>query len=440
MMDTIKKKLYLIFSSKTLRSLSVLPFILLLSACHEIIDPSGSDANYSSQANCWQTKIAHSVTKMVDSLYSTGTAEATKAGAAVILVGFAVWMAFKLLKVLASFKEENVGEVWNEIFQKLFVCAFCAYFVTAGDKVAEAMNTFVIPLYQQILDLGIQMLSLRNDSLGEIELGAFGKINFAHGVVSCPAVQVKVGALQDSVQPLSDCMICNINTRLNTGIKIGIGLITIPGFGPTLVGLLMMLLFTAAKFCFVLYVVDSLFRVNFAAFFLPLLIAGVPFSYTRKWSKHGLLMFLNSAGCMLFIGLLIGMAVGSLETIFYNLSKAGDLDPKEAEGVASTMLLSMVLISLLLINIPAQGVKLANTFIGGGQGMVFAQKVSKFIINSIKKVGAAALSFVTQGITRGITDTAEKYEATMEVVHDLKQKSQSISRSLNSLAGYNDDD
>jgi hypothetical protein len=292
-----------------------------------------------------------------------------------------------------------------------------------------------------MLGLGVSMLSALKSTLKSIDLSPFGTVNFAHGAVTCPSgANASAGGLQGAVQPLSDCMICNINARLNGGIKIGIGLISTLSAGPIIVGLVMIVLFTLAKFGFVLYVVDSLFRVNFAAFLLPLLIAGVPFNYTRKWSKHGLLMFLNSAGCMLFIGLLIGIAVGALENIYGDLVGQNALDPKEVEGVAGTMLLTMVLISLLVFNIPGQGVVLSDKFVGGGGGLVFAKKVSKFIINSVKAAGAAILAGVTGGASSGVSATAEKFETSMEVLHNMKQKAHSVSRSLNSVAGRNDDD
>lgn len=440
-MSIIRNKLYYLLSSKKFRSLAILFMVIFLTGCEDIIEPEGQAGNYNSQANCWQTKITHAVTKVVDSLYHKGVGQAMDSGANVVLVGFAVWLGFKLLKVLASFKEESVGEVWNEIFQKLFVCAFCAYFLGAGGEVGEAMSLFVIPIYSEMLNLGIDLLSNLKNSMKSIDLSPFGTVNFAHGVVTCPAGSgVSAGGLQSTVQPLSDCMICNINARLNGGIKVGIGLISTLSAGPIIVGLVMIVLFTLAKFGFVLYVVDSLFRLNFAAFLLPLLIAGVPFSYTRKWSKHGLLMFLNSAGCMLFIGLLIGIAVGALENIYSDLVGEDAFDPKKVEGVAGSMLLSMVLISLLVFNIPGQGVSLSDKFVGGGGGLVFAKKVSKFIINSVKAAGAAVLAGITGGASAGVSATAQKFETSMEVMHNMKQKIHSASRSLNSVAGRNDDD
>lgn len=441
MINIIKNKLYLLLLSKKFRSLAILFVVLFLSGCDEIIEPDGKTGNFNAQANCWQTKITHAVTQVVDQLFNKGAAQATAGGVNVVLAGFAVWMAFKLLKVLASFKEESVGEVWNEIFQKMFVCAFCAYFLGAGGGVSEAMNLFVIPIYQEILNLGIEMMSVRPETLGSIELGSFGTINFTHGVVTCPSGgNVSAGALQGAVQPLSDCMVCNINARLNGGIKIGLGLISTLSPGPIIVGLIMIILFNFTKLAFVLYVVDSLFRVNFAAYLLPLLIAGVPFRYTRKWSKHGLLMFLNSAGCMLFIGLLVGVSVGALENIFADLSGQGELEPEKVEGIACSMLLSMILISLLLFNIPAQGVALSDKFIKGGGGLVFAKKVSKFIINSVKIAGELILLAITEGASEGAVETANETEATMQMLQELKQKTQNISKTLNSMAGRDDDD
>lgn len=441
MMNMIKKKLHFLFSSKKFRSLTCLFTFVFLGGCDQLVNPDGTASNFNSQANCWQTKITHAVTEVVDKLYNDGVAQATSGGANVILVGFAIWMAFKLLKVLASFKEESVGEVWNEIFQKLFVCAFCAYFLGAGGGVGEAMNLFVIPLYNEVLTLGINMTSVTKETLGSIELGSFGTINFAHGFKGCPeGATVSAGALQGAVQGLSDCMICGINARLNGGLKIGLGLISTLSPGPVVVGLVIIPLFSFAKFAFVLYVVDSLFRVNFAAFLLPILIAGVPFRYTRKWSKHALLMFLNSAGCMLFIGLMIGLAVGALENIFADYAGKGELEPEKVEGIAGSMLLGMVLISLLMFNIPGQGIVLSDKFIGGGTSLVFAKKVSKFIQNSIKIAAEIIVLIITEGASEGATETMNETEATMQLLQEMKQKTQNVNKAINSMAGRNDDD
>ena len=137
---------YKILTSKVLRFLFMIAIVMFMSGCDKDSDRSaGADKNFEEQAKCWQTTIIHAVLEHLNDLFQNSSSSVTNGGPAVIALGFAIWMAFKLLKVLPSFKEENLGEVWTEIGQKLFVCGFCAIIVSNTSSIVEAMNTFVVP-------------------------------------------------------------------------------------------------------------------------------------------------------------------------------------------------------------------------------------------------------------------------------------------------------
>jgi len=449
MIELLKYKLYNILSSKACRTLFSLAMVFFLSGCESDDDTSLSEeGNYNEQSSCWQTQITDAVTMIVDQLYKNGCDEVIHGGANLILVAFAVWMAFKLLKVLSSFKEESLGEVWTEIFQKLFICAVCAYFVTESAHVDEALQLFVIPIYQTLIELGLRGIS--SDGGGEIvhvdltnfHLGDYGELDFTHDVPVCPdalAVQISDGNLYSSIRPSTNCMVCTIGARLNSGVKIAISLVTSGNIGGILLGIFMICLFTVAKFGFVLFVIDSLFRINFAAFLIPVLILGVPFNFTRKWSKQGFLMFINSSGIMMFMGILINIAMLSLEQLLNQFQNSGDITSENIEG-NGVVLLAMFLIALLFVNIPGLAVTLANQFIGGGQGKEFADKITKFAMRMMKKAAAAVINTLSDGATNAFTETMEKYEKTREIMDNAKQIKNAIGSKIDSLAGYNDDD
>ena len=440
MIKTLKYKLYSLLNSKTLRFGMLFAMPLFLSGCEQDNDTSlGQEGNYDEQSSCWQTKITNAVTAIVNQLYADSSAEVAHGGANIILVAFAVWMAFRLLRVLGSFKEESLGEVWTEILQKLFLCSVCAYFVSRTDLIDEAIKLLVVPIYVTFLELATRMLEIDGGG-GVKSLGAFGEIDFTRGVLACPTnVEVEPGNF-DGVFEISNCVVCRISSRLNSGIRIAITLISSLKIGAILIGVAMAALFTAAKFFFVLYVIDSLFRLNFAAFLLPVLIIGVPFGYTRKWSKHGLLMFLNSSAIMMFMGLLVGIVVLTLEGLV--AAYANDFTPEGIEGYGAG-LLAMILISILLINVPGFAVALTDKFVGGGGGLEFQKKISEFIMNSLKKAGGKVIDSITSGSTSIITTTMEKYEATRRVLDNVKQvknATNSMVNKIHSLAGHNDDD
>lgn len=430
----IRELIHKYFTWKSLRCLCSVALVLLLCACSDDSDTSsGKDTNYKEQSACWQAKIIDVVLSQINSLLSGAAGKVADGGAGVVMLGFSIWMCFKLLKVLPSFKEENLGEVWTEIGQKLFLCAFCAVAVSNTGYIYWAIDTFAVPLYTAILGLGSDILiSIKSGT--SVDLGIFGTVTFDSPHTKCGVPEVDSHDFRGSVQPMASCLACQINSRLNSGIKLGIELIALLELGTILVGITLLLIFTAAKFGFIFFIVDGLFRLNFAALLFPLLIMGVPFNYTRKWSKFGLEMFLNSSGIMLFMGTLICIAIGALETtlsLYDGTMKVSDL---AGQG---PVLLSLLLISTLLINIPGMGVALADKFIGGGLGLEFQKQVSQFVMNTAKRAGAAILGGVTGGATSTITGTLEKYEKTREALDSVRQERNSANTTLNKLAGYN---
>jgi len=444
MIKMLKNILYSFYTSRTMRSLFAFAMIILLSGCEDDSEVGLAKDD----ADCWQTGITHSVLGLVNALYAKGgnLVVVTKAGANLIFVAFAVWMGFKLFKVLTAFKEESLGEVWTEIFQKLFLCAFCAYFISKMEYMDEALNTFVLPIYQAFIELGLNSLSV-GKTLLSISLGDFGSIDFTISGEKCTDLfsyftgedaltkKIESGDLETPLERVTDCLICEISDRLNTGYRVGIALITSLSFGSMLVGFLVVFLFTAAKFGFVLYLVDSLFRLNFVVFLLPALIMGIPFSYTRKWSKHGFEMFINSSAIMFFMALLVNICATAIEKIF-------DTIKITSSGIAAkdTSLFTIFLVALLMVNIPGFAVVLANKFVGGGNGQEFNEKISKFLINTLKKTAGAALNSITSGAATIATTTAQKYDESRQALDHLKQAKHSAQSVLNSLAGYNDDD
>ncbi len=429
-MFKINWKKYISFNM--LSKLFLFAMVLVLCACSDDDTAGkGSGENARAQSDCWQTYIVSACLKLIDQLFLSSANKVIDGGPTLIMMGFAVWMAFKMLKVMPSFKEENLGEVWTEIGQQLFLCAFCAWIVSSIRDIQWAIETFALPIYRTFLELTSHLLDPRDITL---RLGWLGSITFSSTHTQCEDTFTTLSSIKNGVMPMTNCIVCLINSRLSSGVKIGVGLLG-SGFSSSLVGLAVLLFFTGAKFGFVLFLVDGLFRLNFAIILIPLMIMGIPFAFTRKWVKQCFLMFINSSGIMFFMGLLVALAVGSLEHIIKGME---DVSQNELNGLGPT-LMAIFLISLLLLNIPALGVSLANSFIGGGQGPEFAKKVSKFVSRVAKKVAAEVLSALTNEATQELTDALEKYEWYRDKMDVVKQVKSKVNDKLNELAGYNDD-
>lgn len=433
-------KLSRLYSSSTFRCLSVFIMTALLSGCDKIFEDSSlsGNGNYEGQSSCWQIILLKQVIHQISNLFNAGGSVA-KGGANFILIAFAVWMALRMLKILSSFKEENIGEILTEIGQKLFLCVTCA-FIVRENYVMDALNVTLVPLYQTIIELGSETLN-ENTSLS---LGDYGVITFKTPFDNpkCPVTPKVVNNLSDMqsmIRNSSGCLVCAINDRLSSGIKIGIWMISTLHVMAMIIGFILVLIFTIAKFGFVLFMVDSLFRINFAVYLIPILILGIPFRYTRKWSKHGALMFLNSSGIMMFMGLLVAISTKALETIIAKYEAADNaLTETGMEGM-SFYLLGILMIALLLINVPAMAVALADKFIEGGGGQEFQKKVTQFVMNTMKKMGKSVIDSVSSSATDAVTTGMEKYEKVREATDNIKQAKQSAAEAISNFAGYNDD-
>jgi hypothetical protein len=276
-----------------------------------------------------------------------------------------------------------------------------------------------------------------------MSLGDYGIITFKTPFdrPTCPVIPNVITTLHDMqmmIRNSSGCLICAINDRLNSGIRIGIWMVSTLHIMAMVIGLVLIIIFSIAKFGFVLFIVDSLFRINFAIFLIPILIMGVPFKYTRKWSKHGALMFLNSSGIMMFMGLLVAVATKALETMVKKYEAADALNETGMEGM-SFELLGILMIALLLINVPAMAVALADKFIEGGGGQEFQKRVTQFVMNTMKKMGKSVIDSISSSATNAVTTGMEKYEKVREATDNIKQAKQSAAEIYNNFAGYNND-
>ena len=433
-------KLSSLFSLPVFRCLLVLIFTAFLGGCDKVFEDTSvsGNGNYEGQSSCWQLLLLKPIIAMVSKLFNNAAGKVGgTSGANLIMIAFAVWMAIRMLKVLSSFKEENIGEVWTEIGQKLFICVVCAFIVHG--HIVDILKITLIPLYQTIIELGSEALT----DTKSLSLGDYGVITFKTPFDNpkCPVTPKVINSLNDMqsmIRNSSGCLICAINDRLSSGIKIGIWMVSTLHIMAMIIGFILIIIFTIAKFGFVLFVVDSLFRINFAVYLIPILILGVPFRYTRKWSKHGALMFLNSSGIMMFMGLLVAVATKALEKMIKDYEAADALNETGMEGM-SFELLGILMIALLLINIPAMAVALADKFIEGGGGQEFQKRVTQFVMNTMKKMGKAAIDSISSSATDAVTTGMEKYEKVREATDNIKQAKQSAAEALNNFAGYNDD-
>lgn len=103
------------FNLKTLRCLCVVMFVLFLTACEKDDDSSlGGEGNYAEQANCWQAKIIEIVLSQINNMFSDASGKVANGGSTIVMFGFAIWMAFRMLKYFPLLRKR----IWEKFGQR----------------------------------------------------------------------------------------------------------------------------------------------------------------------------------------------------------------------------------------------------------------------------------------------------------------------------------
>ena len=339
---------------------------------------------------CWQGSIVNEIYSIAGKVSMNMYARLTEGAMALMMVAFAVWLAFRLVKHVSSFTEESPAEVWTEVMQKLFICFVCGLLASSTTSALFVLNSIIFPLYNALLELGATMLS----HIGKGSVDIFGKTwnvpfqteHLKHDLI-CKAGTLTKATLENGFplepQKMMECLTCAISERLNFGMRLGLqAMIKMPLTG-IFVGLLLIIIFIFVKLFFVFYLIDAVFRFAMMLMILPLLIMAYAFKTTRNWVKIGFFTILNSAGILMMISIIIIMVLVGIHQLVKayspwmmiglaanNVKQKGGLDDF---GVPFLVLLMMAFLTVGSIKIAKH---MADTLIGGGGEANFQKKIA----------------------------------------------------------------
>ena len=105
---------------------------------------SGADRSSSQlakdQRDCWQSSILELMYRQMGSISLGLYKQMTDGALAFIMVAFAVWFSFRLMRHVSSLQEENIAEVWKEVFKQLFICFVCGLLASSTAGLAFVLN------------------------------------------------------------------------------------------------------------------------------------------------------------------------------------------------------------------------------------------------------------------------------------------------------------
>lgn len=365
---------------------------------------SGADRSSSQlakdQRDCWQSSILELMYRQMGSISLGLYKQMTDGALAFIMVAFAVWFSFRLMRHVSSLQEENIAEVWKEVFKQLFICFVCGLLASSTAGLAFVLNTIIFPLYYTFLEFAGEMLNAASAATGQEDLSLTflgEKIEYGQKIACVPENLVTDENLTSfPAAPINmmSCIACAINERLGIGFYLAFETLHDTGFMALVIGCIIFLMFTFIKLAFIFYLVDTLFRFTIVVTILPALILAYAFKQTRSWATFGFMTMINSAAYMMFVAIMIAVALLAMHEIMISpaLGLSGDNieDFRQNFKEFSIPVLCLLLLAFLIQSTMKIAQDLTNTLVGGDSSGSFKDKGAK--------AGAMVLKFFTLGI------------------------------------------
>lgn len=359
---------------------------------------------------CWQTGMIDLLYQNMGKIAMGMYAKITDGALPLMMIAFALWTIFRLLKFVGSFTEDSPAEIWNEIVRKLFVCLICGLIASSTTQILWLLNTVVFPIYYAFLELGAAILNSAGDGsnfkAGSTVLSFFQEKLTLNEPVMCSAPAIGKASIEslsfpDGPRTMMNCMICTVNERLTLGFFLSFKVMDAPGFMSLITGLFILICFTIVKLGFIFYLVDSIFRFTMMAIILPILIMSYAFKQTSSWAKNGFLTIINSAALMMFIGIMMSMALLAMEKIITDNSDIFNDNANEMSfSEFSIPFMCIMLVGFLISSSVNLAQQVTDSLVGGNSDSLFQKRVGTFVMWT--------LNLITLGAAKRVINAGKK--------------------------------
>lgn len=382
--------------------------------------------------DCWQAAVVGTIYETTGKLTMSMYTRLTEGAMALMMVAFALWLCFRMMKHVSSFTEESPAEVWTEVSRKFFICFACGLLASSTEGVLFVLNSIIFPLYNAFLELGSAMIQ-------NVSVQGGGSFNYNAKVMNIPFsgevsaqydIVCKAGVLSKATldgfpgEPakMMECLTCAINERLNFGIKLGWIVMLQKGVMAFFCGLILVAVFLFVKLGFAFYLVDAIFRFAMMVMIMPILIMAYAFKPTRKWTQVGFMTILNSAAFMMCIAIVMIMIFAATQQVLIEQKEV--LEDKGSFADFSVPFIMLLLIAFLTVGSLGVAKQIADQLIGGGG----QANVQKRFAKAVAGIGKAVLTWVTGGIGRIALENSAK-------LRKMKAGADALKVKMNSWAG-----
>lgn len=366
------------------------------------------------QRECWQKDVLNLLYDTMGSVAMGMYAKTTEGAMSFMVVAFAIWFVFRLMKFLSSIEAENSGQVWNEVFKQFLICLICGLLASSTTGVLYVLNMFIFPIFNAFLEFGGAILNVANVETTNANFTFFGEPYAPESPVMCvPAGQTgaSLEGFPESSRNMMSCMICALSDRLSIGFMLSFQVMATPGIMPVIIGFLILCCFTFIKLGFVFYLVDTIFKFTMMVVLLPLLIMAYAFKMTQKWTKEGIKIMFTAAAFMMALSIMVTMTLLAVITVLQNKEIFGDGDDAVFREFGPPIF-CLLMIAFLIVSSVSVAAQLSSSIAGSKPDMKFQKKlggIAKMVVGWLTGGVGTALMKIKK--VKEIKDKVDKVKA-----------------------------
>ena len=224
-----------------------------------------------------------------------------KSIATVMAVGFAIYIAFKVLAHVSSFTRQDAPKFINELLVQTFKVVIAFLLLMNRDQI---YHYFITPVLGAGLEFGNAML--------------FNSPDFLNQCVQSVTITNDTSTLPTSLYVKLDCFIRSVQMEISVAQAIGSSLMCVGRHAATDIlgfwdfslvfqGLFIWAFAIMLSLAFAFYLIDAVVTLGLVGALMPFLIACWPFKLTTGYSKKGIEMCLNVVFTFIFIGIVVSI-------------------------------------------------------------------------------------------------------------------------------------
>ena len=358
----------------------------------------------------------------------------TKASMPIMIVAFSIWLALRLLKFVSSVSEANVGEVWNEILKKLFVCMLCGFIAATPAALQTFVNLVVFPIYGAFLELGLKILQASTDTTqNSISLTVFGEtVSIEDANLTCELNNSFTLGNSGFPAELRDGMTCQVQILrkyLTLGSDVSLKTMRDPTYIARIPGLIMYVFFMLVRFGMVFYLVDSIFKMGIIILMLPLFVLSYAFGPTKKWATIGFTNIIAASGFMMCFSVIVSMCLVAMVSLINGSPELfNPTDPEYSLKNLSLGYMCLLLIGFLIYGSMGVSQAMVSGLLGASMSNNFQKNLKAAVQTGLQLIWSGISSLVTWGVSL-LPDTS------FRMIRQLNERRKALMAKLDRWAG-----